>query len=87
MNNKELDQEILNEFPPYEVENLTKEELLGDTLINYLVSIEDSSDRIRHIELVREKARKKYNKIGCFDFNLCCFPLYLLAFYSPYYMF
>lgn len=55
---EELDQEILKEFPPYEVEELTKEEILGDTVINYLVSLEDSADKIRAIERVKEKAKE-----------------------------
>lgn len=55
---EELDQEILNEFPPYEVEELTKEEILGDTVINYLVSLEDSVDKILAIEKVKEKAKE-----------------------------
>lgn len=55
---EELDQEILKEFPPYEVETLTKEEILGDTVINYLTSLEDSVDKVRAIEKVKEKAKE-----------------------------
>lgn len=55
---EELDQEILKEFPPYEVEELTKEEILGDTVINYLISLEDSADKVRAIEKVKEKAKE-----------------------------
>lgn len=55
---EELDEEILKEFPPYEVEELTKEEILGDTVINYLISLEDSADKIRAIERVKDKARE-----------------------------
>lgn len=55
---EELDQEILNEFPPYEVEELTKEDILGDTVINYLISLEDSVDKIMAIEKVKERAKE-----------------------------
>lgn len=55
---EELDQEILVEFPPYEVETLSKEEVLGDTVINYLASLEDSVDKARAIERVRERAKE-----------------------------
>lgn len=65
---EELDNKILNDFPPYEVDNLTKEEILGDTVINYLISLEDSADKVRAIERVKEKARElkattAFNKI------------------------
>lgn len=52
-------EELLKEFPPYEVENLTKEEILGDTVINYLLSLEDLTDRTLAIEKVRDKAREE----------------------------
>ena len=55
---EEFDEEILKEFPPYEVENLTKEDILGDTVINYLISLEDSAEKILAIERVREKAKE-----------------------------
>ena len=56
--NENLEEELLKEFPPYEIEELTKEEILGDTVMNYLVSLEDSADKIRAIERVKEKARE-----------------------------
>lgn len=55
---EEFDEEILKEFPPYEVEELTKEDILGDTVINYLISLEDSAEKILAIERVREKAKE-----------------------------
>lgn len=51
-------EEIYKEFPPYDVENLTKEEILGDTVINYLVGMEDYAEQIRAIELVKDKAKR-----------------------------
>ena len=53
-----MKEELLKEIPPYEIEELTKEEILGDTVMNYLVSLEDSADKIRAIERVKEKARE-----------------------------
>lgn len=50
--------ELLENFPPYEVEELTKEEILGDTVINYLLSLEDDSSRAIAIEKVKDKARE-----------------------------
>lgn len=51
------DEEILKNFPPYDIENLTKEDILGDTVINYLLSLQDLSDRAIAVEKVRDKAR------------------------------
>lgn len=53
------DTEILKEFPPYEIEELTKEEILGDTVINYLLGLQDLTDRTLAIEQVRDKAREE----------------------------
>lgn len=50
--------ELLENFPPYEVEELTKEEILGDTVINYLLSLKDDSSRAIAIEKVKDKARE-----------------------------
>ena len=57
--NIDLDSELLKDFPPYEIENLTKEEILGDTVINYLLSLQDLTDRTLAIEQVRDKAREE----------------------------
>ena len=53
-----LNNEYLKEFPPYEVENLTEEEILGDTVINYLLSLQDEADKILAIQKVKEKAKE-----------------------------
>ena len=55
----DLDSELLKDFPPYEIESLTKEEILGDTVINYLLSLQDLTDRTLAIEQVRDKAREE----------------------------
>lgn len=56
--NEELEEEILEEFPPYEVEELTKEEVLSDMVMDYIISLRDSSKKVRALEEVREKARE-----------------------------
>ena len=58
MQDDNRNEEILKEFPPYDVEKLTKEEILGDTVINYLLSLEDDSYRAIALEKVKEKARE-----------------------------
>ena len=52
------DEEYLVNYPPYEVENLTEEEILGDTVINYLLSLQDEADKILAIQKVKEKAKE-----------------------------
>ena len=64
--NNSLNNEYLKNFPPYEIENLTKEEILGDTVINYLLSLQDDTDRILAIESVKEKA-KEYKILTAFN--------------------
>lgn len=58
MEEDNLNGEYLKDFPPYEVENLTKEEILGDTVINYLLSLQDESDKAIALERVKDKARE-----------------------------
>lgn len=65
MEEKDISNEYLKDFPPYEVENLTKEEILGDTVINYLLSLQDESDRLIAIERVKDKARE-FKILGSF---------------------
>lgn len=65
---EELEDEILEEFPPYEIEELGKEEILSDTLMDYLVSLKDTSNKLRMLEKIKEKARElkvftTFNKI------------------------
>lgn len=49
---------MLLDFPPYEVEELTKEEILGDTVLNYLAGLEDSVGKIMAIERVKDRAKE-----------------------------
>ena len=63
-----IDDEIMFEFPPYELEALTKEEILSDTVIDYLIALPNGARKIRKIEEVKEKAREfkitnAFNKI------------------------
>lgn len=64
--NEDFEEELLKDFPPYEIEELTKEEILGDTVMNYLVSLEDSADKVRAIEKVKEKARE-FKMVSAFN--------------------
>lgn len=64
----EFDDEMLLDFPPYDVEELTKDEILSDLVMNFLVSLKDSPEKIKAVEKVREKAREykltsAFNKI------------------------
>ena len=56
--NRKVTQEMLLDFPPYEVEELTKEEILGDTVLNYLAGLEDSVGKIMAIERVKDRAKE-----------------------------
>lgn len=55
---EDLDEEILLNFPPYEVEELSKEDVLSDLVMNYLASLKFSPEKIRLVEEVRQKARE-----------------------------
>lgn len=64
----ELDDEMLLEFPPYNVEDLSKDDVLSDLVMDYLVSLKDSPEKLKAIEKVKEKAREykltnTFNKI------------------------
>lgn len=57
-NDEELVEKIFVDNPPYNIEELTKEEILSDMVIDYLVSIKNPVDRIRQFEKVRDKAKE-----------------------------
>lgn len=57
-NSDEIEEDFLEDFPPYDIEELTKEEVLSDLVMNYLVSITNPSERIRQMEKVKDKARE-----------------------------
>lgn len=63
MQDNEIEDEILEEFgeetkPPYDIENITEEEVLSDQVINYLVNMSESTEKIKEIEKVKEIARQ-----------------------------
>lgn len=56
--NESLENEILKEFKPYKVEELTKESILNDTVMDYLIALPNSTDKTREIEALRSKAQQ-----------------------------
>ena len=58
MDNELSDEELLENFPPFEVEELDKETILSDLVMDYLVALRDSSNKTRIVEKVRDKARE-----------------------------
>ena len=56
--NESLENEILKEFKPYKVEELTKESILNDTVMDYLIALPNSTDKTREIESLRSKAQQ-----------------------------
>lgn len=56
--NLENEEELMYDFPPYEIDELNEENILGDELINYLVSLSNSAKKIRKLEEIRDKARE-----------------------------
>lgn len=57
-NSDEIEEDFLEDFPPYDIDELTKEDILSDLVMNYLVNIINPSERIRQIEKVKDKARQ-----------------------------
>lgn len=57
-NDEELVEKIFVDNPPYDIEELTKEEILSDMVMDYLVSIKNPVDRIRQFEKVKDKAKE-----------------------------
>lgn len=57
-NDEELVEKIFVDNPPYNIEELTKEEILSDMVMDYLVSIKNPVDRIRQFEKVKDKAKE-----------------------------
>lgn len=56
--NESLENEILKEFKPYNLEELTKESILDDTVMDYLIALPNSTDKTREIEVLRSKAQQ-----------------------------
>ena len=53
-----LENEIMKEFKPYKLEDLTKESILSDTVMDYLIALPNSTDKTREIENLRTKAQQ-----------------------------
>lgn len=53
-----LENEIMKEFKPYKIEELTKENILSDTVMDYLIALPNSTDKTREIESLRAKAQQ-----------------------------
>lgn len=56
--NESLENEIMKEFKPYKLEELTKESILSDTVMDYLIALPNSTDKTREIETLRSKAQQ-----------------------------
>ena len=56
--NESLENEIMKEFKPYKLEELTKESILSDTVMDYLIALPNSTDKTREIESLRSKAQQ-----------------------------
>ena len=67
-NDELLEEEILKEFgeeeetiednPPFDLDELTKEELFSETMINYLINLEKTPQHLLEIEKIKDKARE-----------------------------
>lgn len=55
--NEELEQKLLEENPPYNLDELNEESILEDNIFDYLISLPNSPNKTRIIEKVRGKAK------------------------------
>jgi len=55
--NEELEKELLEENPPYELEQLNQDSILEDRIFDYLISLPNSPNKTRIIEKLRTKAK------------------------------
>lgn len=55
--NEELEKELLEENPPYELEQLNQESILEDKIFDYLIALPNSPSKTRIIEKLRTKAK------------------------------
>lgn len=60
------EEEILKSFPPYEIDELDKETILSDELMNYLCALKTSADKLRFLDQIRDKA-KELHKLRAFN--------------------
>lgn len=55
---KNLEDEILEEFKPYKIEELTRESILDDKIMDYIIALPNSVEKTREIEHIRAKAQQ-----------------------------
>ncbi len=55
---EELEKKLLEENPPYEIEELNPESILDDAIFDYLVTLPNSPNKTRIIEKLRLKAKE-----------------------------
>lgn len=55
---EELEKELLEENPPYELEQLNQESILEDKIFEYLIALPNSPSKTRIIEKLRTKAKE-----------------------------
>lgn len=55
---EELEKKLLEENPPYEIEELNQESILDDAIFDYLVTLPNSPNKTRIIEKLRLKAKE-----------------------------
>lgn len=56
--NENLEEQILEEYPPYKIEQLDKNTILEDKIFDYLIALPYSINKIRIIEDLRNKAKE-----------------------------
>lgn len=56
--NQSLDEQILEEYPPYEIDALNKENILEDKIFDYLIALPNSTNKTRIIERLRDRAKE-----------------------------
>lgn len=56
--NENWEEKLIEEFPPYEIEDLNKESILEDKIFDYLIALPNTPNKTRIIEKLREKANK-----------------------------
>ena len=55
---EELEQKLLEENPPYNLDELNKESILEDNIFDYLISLPNSPQKTRIIEKIRERSKE-----------------------------
>ena len=56
--NQSLEEQILEEYPPYKVEELNKNNILDDKIFEYLIALPNNTNKTRMIEKLRDRAKE-----------------------------